>query len=698
MRDKLMPEGIVENEDLKVVLPNIETFDWEDLSLDKCRHQVMWKVPKSKDTSFIHNFRTGETVISKDLCNKYLVENGRFVNPYARDLQLEKEYEGKYFFGQEDAIDKISFAEFVLIGKHEEKIKTKIIETSDGQHYFVVRFFSFTGHIPKYKEIGLLKEWKRTYISLDDHTFAFDEYRRDKNRMLWRKFDIKRFLTWLDRKYEILTANRTYHIVNLHCINNKYVNDLDLIKDIPCKKRDIKSQKIVDKYQELLLSKQIEEDHSIIKHYQSVVSDRESIEYNSFLFDFEDKKEAFIERINDNLIVIHCYGKNVYNDKPFEYACIFVDKENVYPCYMNNKNEPIINNVLRNRYWDCFLDEESYDVKGTILELKLNNISEIQKPIMAILFANKFLYFEQLIKLGYVSVAEEMYLSYQYNNDKHWWKQKRIKPNTTVSSFFYGQLQNIKPLLKKEKLRDIIDFLYIIRVYNLSLNNYSEKEILFIFRYRFMLGRISDTLLQSKISKEEMPRILRKIIKSDKYIESEGALRYLRDTIDMEIQFQQHLNPNLSTVQKRNFIKKIFKMNTNFLKNYHDNLSVKIRVIGFEIHETGFNKEREKFSYLGFTDSDFSIIVPKNKEDVLREGEKLSHCVGSYVPKIAKGETFVVFLRKNSNINKPYFTIEVCKNQIRQAYGYRNETGLVDLTKEELKFIGLWKKEKKINK
>lgn len=58
----------------------------------------------------------------------------------------------------------------------------------------------------------------------------------------------------------------------------------------------------------------------------------------------------------------------------------------------------------------------------------------------------------------------------------------------------------------------------------------------------------------------------------------------------------------------------------------------------------------------------FSVIVPSGAADIMREGRLLKHCVGStdrYFDRIADGESYVMFLRKNASPDTPWYTMEV---------------------------------------
>ena len=69
----------------------------------------------------------------------------------------------------------------------------------------------------------------------------------------------------------------------------------------------------------------------------------------------------------------------------------------------------------------------------------------------------------------------------------------------------------------------------------------------------------------------------------------------------------------------------------------------------------------------------YSIVVPKSLAEITSEGMSLSHCVGSYLESHAQGNTNIVFLRKNDEIDTPFYTIEVNpQNYVVQIHGKHN--------------------------
>lgn len=67
------------------------------------------------------------------------------------------------------------------------------------------------------------------------------------------------------------------------------------------------------------------------------------------------------------------------------------------------------------------------------------------------------------------------------------------------------------------------------------------------------------------------------------------------------------------------------------------------------------------------------VIVPKSVEEIVYEGKALSHCVGGYAQRHVEGKLHILFLRKLSEPDTPYYTMEVnTSGKIVQCRGYKN--------------------------
>lgn len=97
---------------------------------------------------------------------------------------------------------------------------------------------------------------------------------------------------------------------------------------------------------------------------------------------------------------------------------------------------------------------------------------------------------------------------------------------------------------------------------------------------------------------------------------------------------------------------------------------------------------------LEYRNDKYMIVVPKKNIDIVKEGRELRHCAGAsdrYFDRIAQNETYICFLRKTEEPDKPYYTIEVEPGgTIRQHRGMDDEEPEIEEVKP---FLREWQRE-----
>ena len=94
------------------------------------------------------------------------------------------------------------------------------------------------------------------------------------------------------------------------------------------------------------------------------------------------------------------------------------------------------------------------------------------------------------------------------------------------------------------------------------------------------------------------------------------------------------------------------------------------------------NKLKLEFrQQLNYEDENYLIRLPVDGDEIQQEGLTLHHCVGGYAYSHESGATTIMFLRKKSEPDKPFYTIEVeigladgkvAGLRIRQIHGFGN--------------------------
>lgn len=127
-----------------------------------------------------------------------------------------------------------------------------------------------------------------------------------------------------------------------------------------------------------------------------------------------------------------------------------------------------------------------------------------------------------------------------------------------------------------------------------------------------------------------------------------------------------------------------------------------------EIHEADARQRDERIKKenklklafrdrLNYDDENYLIRLPKNEDEICKEGMSLHHCVGGYAHEHSIGSTTIMFLRKKSEPDKPFYTIEVeigvaddkvAGLRIKQAHCVNN--GWLGLCVSAAQFVYKW--------
>lgn len=130
------------------------------------------------------------------------------------------------------------------------------------------------------------------------------------------------------------------------------------------------------------------------------------------------------------------------------------------------------------------------------------------------------------------------------------------------------------------------------------------------------------------------------------------------------------------------------------LKKEHDIMQMNYKVQENDIKKKEFADvvEEEDYKKFEYKRKLLSIVTPKEMDDLIREGSELSHCVASYVSDIVSKRCMIFFLRQTDDIEKPYATVEVRGENVRQARGYANRR----LSQDERDFLTEWAEKKEL--
>lgn len=158
-------------------------------------------------------------------------------------------------------------------------------------------------------------------------------------------------------------------------------------------------------------------------------------------------------------------------------------------------------------------------------------------------------------------------------------------------------------------------------------------------------------------------------------------LQILRDYINMH----KNLNPDTPITIEDYKIKDL-----EDLRRRHDRLVIAQKEFNDKSFAEKWATQKPRWEKFCYKDKDFEIVAPESGEEVVAEGRILDHCVGGYVDRIAKGETIILFMRKRSDPQKPFYTLNISPDGTRliQAHGYKNRWPATD--PETLPFLDKW--------
>lgn len=115
------------------------------------------------------------------------------------------------------------------------------------------------------------------------------------------------------------------------------------------------------------------------------------------------------------------------------------------------------------------------------------------------------------------------------------------------------------------------------------------------------------------------------------------------------------------------------------LQDKHDQLvalNLKEKGGGAGKYLAGFRRIRDKFGDLQWSDGDLDIILPRDNGELIREGEILRHCVGTYGEDHVTESQTIFFVRRHRRRERCYYTLSMnMRGEPKrvQLHGYGNE-------------------------
>ena len=107
----------------------------------------------------------------------------------------------------------------------------------------------------------------------------------------------------------------------------------------------------------------------------------------------------------------------------------------------------------------------------------------------------------------------------------------------------------------------------------------------------------------------------------------------------------------------------------NFMREYCETRKT------YELKKQEYDDEQLRNNYakhakaFEFAYGDFVVVLPKCGQDIVAEGQNMHHCVGGYVDRVVRNETYIIFVRHKDTPDKCYLTCQVhTSGEIGQYY------------------------------
>lgn len=127
------------------------------------------------------------------------------------------------------------------------------------------------------------------------------------------------------------------------------------------------------------------------------------------------------------------------------------------------------------------------------------------------------------------------------------------------------------------------------------------------------------------------------------------------------------------------------------LKVAHDQANNQLKCKRVETYDPKIEIQRDNLKrQYHFKAKGLVVLPPCSAQEIVTEGHKLHHCVGSYVQDMADQKSAILFIRHEKQKDKPFYTVEVKGDRIIQTRGKNNCAP----TPEVKDFLEAWKKKK----
>lgn len=255
------------------------------------------------------------------------------------------------------------------------------------------------------------------------------------------------------------------------------------------------------------------------------------------------------------------------------------------------------------------------------------------------------------------------------------------KPNTVM-----GLGKDVWKRLQSSKIADAGR--YLSRIQNAE-NKYGSARVCEFFD-------LADILYDKRVWADRIFYAVYDLFFKYRY-DGDRLMKYLIDDIRF---FQGITDPGHGAQELRDYVDMCSEMGVRYekyprsLKLAHDVADMNLDIVCDEKMTEAFKSRVEDPAYkkLECRFGDCIVMAPETPQDLIKEGRELHHCVAAYIDAVINGEAAIYFLRKKSEPDTSFITLDVRNGALYQAAGFANR----QLEPEETLLVQQWCLKKKI--
>jgi hypothetical protein len=262
---------------------------------------------------------------------------------------------------------------------------------------------------------------------------------------------------------------------------------------------------------------------------------------------------------------------------------------------------------------------------------------------------------EYLNKLGYGKLIKDKLNQANTFNTINWRGKTLLK--------VFRLTEEEYQVIKQQKIIPSFWFLHLIKQCKDKEFGLGIQEVSELSEITYGLGELDTINMMTSKSftfKDAFKYITKQIRKSKNIYSS--ASRVARDWLDYK---QECIKLNMDISE----MKVIYP---NDLHAAHQMTSAQIKYAEDKALTEKIKQRLPEMKKYLFKYNDLFIRPAESSKELVEEGKALSHCVGRYSKDYAEGKTNILLIRKESEPDKPYYTMEVKNNQIFQTRGLKN--------------------------